>query len=427
MFNNKMNQARPHTYAIINKQILDYVYKTDISKFKYKLLQYETDLQQLVLQKFYVGANFTGSNCLLIFTKINDKYCSYLIDRKTLSYTYDKIDMQKVKITKINIKLEPSIYMGTIMDGVYITTRDEKVFIINDIYSFRGDDFTNTQINSKLLTVVGYLNSNYSKPDKTDDIKLSVNKLYPLEKTEHLMNNIIPNKKDIVAKGVCFYPEISNVKYIYLFNNDNGDTSDAKAGPDARAREVRTHEVKTHEVKTHEVKTHEVRTHEVKTQDNIKVQDAKPQDNIKVQDAIFQDGDNVFGRQRNQVQQNNLMLTPEKIKRIVYMPTADRTDPEDYTFEMKPTKMSDVYDLNLVEKANINSANGKIQLKRRKICVALIPTIQCSKWCKSQFDNTDNILVHCRFHEDKGKWEPISISTKKRPSYITEFYVKEYD
>jgi hypothetical protein len=389
MFNNKMNKYSDTkhnntkysttSYNANTKQILDFVYKIDISKFKYKLLQYETDLQQLALQKFYVGANFTGSNCLLIFTKINDKYCTYLIDRKTLSYTYDKIDMQKVKITKINIKLEPSIYMGTIIDGVYITNKDEKIFIINDVYCFRGDDFTNTQINSKLLTVVGYLNSNYSKPDKTDDIKLSVNKLYPLEKTEHLINNIIPNKKDIVAKGICFYPEMSNIKYIYLFNN--------------------------------EVET----TYQTSNINNVNTKDVCDQENV-------------FSRQRPQLQQQQqLMVTPEKLKRIVYMPRQGNIDTEYYTFELKLGKASDVYDLNLVEKADINNLNGKIQLKRKKICVALIPTIACSKWCKSLFDNTDNVLIHCKFHEDKGKWEPVSISTRKRPSYITEFDIKEYD
>src|SRR6187397_2240950 len=64
----------------IKQQLINYIYSTvELSNFKYKIIEYESDLPLLLKQKYFVSANFSGSNCLLVFTKIHDKFCSYLV------------------------------------------------------------------------------------------------------------------------------------------------------------------------------------------------------------------------------------------------------------------------------------------------------------------------------------------------------------
>ena len=220
---NMRGNANVHYNGVdqFKKQLVDYVYSSvNISKFKYELLQYDSELSQLLKQKYFVSVNFSGSNCLLVFTKIKDKYHSYLIDRKTLSYDPSKIDITKVKTTNVKVKLDHSVYLGTIFDGIYIQTKDEKLFVITDIYLFRGEDFTNTHLDTKLLTIFSYLKSNYDDDDKDNNIILTVNKLFDFDKAGHLVNTVIPNMKNTFIRGICFYPEISGTKLIYLFGNE---------------------------------------------------------------------------------------------------------------------------------------------------------------------------------------------------------------
>ena len=46
-----------------------------------------------------------------------------------------------------------------------------------------------------------------------------------------------------------------------------------------------------------------------------------------------------------------------------------------------------------------------------------------SPMAKSIDENNGKVLVNCKFHDDKQKWEPINISLGKRPSLTSEFMV----
>ena len=170
-----------NTFDQFKQQLINWVFSTvNISTFKYEVIQFHSELPQLLKQKYYVSANFSGTNCLLIFNKFKDKYYSYLIDRKTLSYNIDKVDIHNVKTTNIKVKLDVSIYDGTIFDGIFVITKNEKLFIITDVYYFKGQDYTKTHIDTKLLTIYTYLESNYDTNDKDNNLVLSVNKLFKL-------------------------------------------------------------------------------------------------------------------------------------------------------------------------------------------------------------------------------------------------------
>jgi len=200
--------------------IIEYIFTSiDLSHYRYEVLQYTNDLEKLLTQKYYVSANFLGLNCLMIFTKLRNQTYSVIIDRKTLSYNISKIDYSKVNMFKIRVNLDLSIYLGTIFDGMFFRAKNVKSFIIMDVYQFRGQDVSNSYINTKLMSILSYLQNTYDNADPQNNIVLNVNKLYDIDKTEKLMTNIIPSLQSDNIKGICFYPEISATKLIFLFDN----------------------------------------------------------------------------------------------------------------------------------------------------------------------------------------------------------------
>ena len=205
------------------KICVDHIYNSiNISQFKYELLEFMPQLSQFFEKKYYVSVNFSGSNCLLVFSKIKDKYYQFLIDRKTLSYNSSKINYNSVKLNFVDIKLDIGIYKdsGTIFDGVFIQNNGKKTFIITDAYLFKGQEMINTTINAKLLTICTYFQSVY-KANKNNDLTILINDIYECKKKEvsNLVHNIIPNNNEFLIKGICFYPEFSSTKLILMFDN----------------------------------------------------------------------------------------------------------------------------------------------------------------------------------------------------------------
>ena len=167
---------------ILTKQLVGRVYaETDISKFRYDMLNYEQDLQKLLKQKYYVTINFCGTNSLLVFTKFHDKFYSFTIDRQTLSYNFSKVDFSKTKINLVNLSLDDQIYNGTIFEGILIKRYNlDDLYIISDVYKFCGKDVSKEKINFKLLNIIGYLKNNYDKNLTSNSVELAVNKLFQL-------------------------------------------------------------------------------------------------------------------------------------------------------------------------------------------------------------------------------------------------------
>ena len=73
--------------------------------------------------------------------------------------------------------------------------------------------------------------------------------------------------------------------------------------------------------------------------------------------------------------------------------------------------------------------DGKKRLKVVKVGIAYIPNIEKSKWCKEIIESRESnngILVHCCYHKDKYKWEPMKIANdNSKPSMVSEFVTKE--
>ena len=200
--------------------LISYLFRVlELSKFKYKLIKEREDLQPLNSKKYYVSGNFAGINSLLIFIKLRGKAYSFTIDRRTLGYSISTTKFENVKLYPARVRLEESIYNGTIFDGSFINIDGKREFIINDVYYFRGKDMASDNIYYKLLNLVSYFTKNYTYDNKLSNLELIVNKLYKLDEIDNLIDNILPTDKNV--KGIAFYPEISTQaqKLIYLFKD----------------------------------------------------------------------------------------------------------------------------------------------------------------------------------------------------------------
>ena len=203
--------------------LIKYIYDNlEISKFKYKILEYDYDLPLLKETKYFISPNYNGITGLLVFIKLKDKFYSFIIDRRTLSYNPNQVDIEKVKLYPVKCRLDISIYNGSILDGIllYNVNNKSKIknFIINDIYFFRGQDLTQDKIIYKLLNITTYLESFFKNDSQLNDINLIVNKLYTVNEIKKLVNHYIPiTKFSNCIKGIAFYPEMSNTKLIYLY------------------------------------------------------------------------------------------------------------------------------------------------------------------------------------------------------------------
>jgi len=364
-FHESYNHDVPKQHDPYKQSLINFIFNNvNLSKFRYDILQYESDLPKLLQQKYFVSANFSGSNCLLVFCKIRDKYHSFLVDRKTLSYNVNKINFDNVKIFNIKVKLDVEIYKGSIFDGIYIQTKKGKTFVITDVYMFKGNNFTASQIDSKILSVLSYLKSNYNYDDPSNTLCLTVNRLYKLDEIETLIKTDIPKLKDFIIKSICFYPNISGTKSIFRLDNEK---CEPKFQPKFRQEYVKHEFVKPETLENAEMIPNIETVHNVETTKQV--------------------------------------YTPKKNKK--------------YVFDMRKTNTTDVYMLNIVDPV---MKNGKKQLKLIKVGIAYIPNIERSKWCKEMTESRDNILVHCEYHKDKYKWEPKSLAEDaQKPSLVSDF------
>lgn len=382
----------------LNRQLVNYIYNAvDISKFKYEMLQFDTDLSQLIERKFFTSVNFSGSNCLLVFAKIKDKYHSFLIERKTLSYNANKVNIQNVAITQVNLKLDTEIYKGSIFDGTYIQSK--KTFVITDVYTFKGQNTVDSQLDTKLLTLVSYLNSNYNETDSKNSIKLSVNKLYTLDRIKYLNDTVIKKIENTYqVKGICFYPEKSGTKLIFLFDN--------KSRTDQGTFKVNEKQNSNFE-------------RQYQNFDKQNTNYNKNNYDDKRNDVILNIS-NIVKNESNNSGQSSEQFVPTKKAKTNYLPKSNVKD-DTYVFEMIKTETVDVYYLNIVESV---TKDNKARLKRKKIGLAYIPNVARSIWCSQIMEESiANVLVHCKFHPEKAKWEPYSLATAKRPSLIDDFKV----
>lgn len=226
--NGKNNYGNPRGNAIgrfMRGKLLEWLYKKiDISNYKYKILETEDDLK-LFDKNYYITPNYMGTSALLAFIKLKDRYFSFYVVRKTLSYDYKKIDLNKVRLYPVKCRFDRKIYDGTIFDGTIVEDNDKKRhFIVSDIYYLQGDNLLLDSLPTKMLQLQIYLDNYFTDDPEFNTHKVHITKYAPCNQ----INDQIKKYKTIdfakKIRGYSFYPERSGLKLIFL--NKTDDSSD---------------------------------------------------------------------------------------------------------------------------------------------------------------------------------------------------------
>lgn len=215
--NNVDYRARNNDF---NNKLVSHLYrKLDISKYRYRILKYDNELPLLSQQNYYVAPNFAGKRVLVVFFKIMGRFMSYMIEKSTLTYNYEKLNLEKVMMSRLRIRLQPEAFYGTIFDAFYIFDKKEKcnVLMINDAYFINGKDLTNMTLKHKENYIKVFWES-MVEDDSMDNVKVMYNKYSELKDVKKVYNEIIPNHElSYLVRGFAFVPEISGQKLIFLF------------------------------------------------------------------------------------------------------------------------------------------------------------------------------------------------------------------
>jgi DNA-binding XRE family transcriptional regulator len=215
--NNKGKDIREYHSKLINE-----LYRTiDVSRYRYKMLEYEEELPLLTQKKYLVAPNFAGKRVLVVFFKIMGRFMSYMIEKDTLKYNYDKINIEDVRLSRLMIRVKPESFNGTVFDAMFIHDKNNKedVLLINDAYIINGKDLTNMKVMHKESYIKVFWNS-MIVDDSTDNIKIMFNTYYDIEEINNVYHSIIPSHRlNYLVRGFAFLPEVSGEKMIFLFDN----------------------------------------------------------------------------------------------------------------------------------------------------------------------------------------------------------------
>lgn len=348
-YNNNNNNEK---YNITQKKlIIDYVNRNvDFSKYRYKLLEFTNHLNY-VNNSEYVIPNYNGSNCLIIFVKINKYYYSVIIDKKSI---VNRIPIEQIRFNFVKVKLSHEIYNGTIFEGTLLNIKNDRIkrFVINDVYKFLGHDARNDFIKNKLMNVKSYISNNLNDDD--NNCELVVNVVYDISKIEELIKIYsLQLKFNRFINGVSFINQISGQKYIYLYKNNNIGNLD----------------------------------HQKNTKPVLEYNNNNKNDNLK-----------------HSKNTNPIMECTNNDNNLI--------------FRLKKTNV-DVYQLALSE---IYKENGKKFVKYKKCGIALIPTYECSLYCKNIFDEKlkQSLLFECNYNKENDKWVPVKYVESGLPDDISK-------
>jgi len=207
----------------INEHLINYIYnKIDVGQFKYKIIE-NKDIMREITPNYHLSPNYNGTNCLLVFMKIYNKFYSYMIDRKNLSYNRHQVDTNSIEPIPINIRFDKNIYNGTIIDGILLN-KDKKTnkntFIINDVYYLCGNNLLDSKTIYKNINISTFVKEKLTGDHIMNDTIIKVNKFYKLNEIKQLVDNKF-NELEYSnhIKGLAFYPEISGTRLLYLYSN----------------------------------------------------------------------------------------------------------------------------------------------------------------------------------------------------------------
>ena len=125
----------------LKKKIIEYIFKNlDLSKYRFCLLNKLDKLKFLKDNIHFVSPNYIGTSYLLLFLQLKNTKICCVINKKTLRYHIQEIDIKKIEIIIIKIDAPDHLWKGTIFNGKISKNNvtNEHVFIIQDVYYLFG-------------------------------------------------------------------------------------------------------------------------------------------------------------------------------------------------------------------------------------------------------------------------------------------------
>ena len=350
-----------YTNSSIKQKIIDYLYDNikNLKNYNFLILRNKGDENKIQSNKYIILPNYQGYNYLMVFIKNKERFYSCLIDRKTLSYSKQNIKIENIKIIPFEAYFDLDIYNGTIFDGIYYYENDKKYFIINDVYMFKGLSKKSDQIKNKLIEMNSYLK--YHNSNK-NSINISVNSFYHFKDIKEAVDDYKNKPSNIKIRGICFYPFFDDTpKLLYLFDNN---------------------------------------LEEIKNKQLI-------------------NNSNTIDLSNNDININDMEITYDNY--ILKDDFKNNIDDIILTFEVKKSN-EDIYNLSLLIPKDNSNLSKKIYIPTF-ISYAYIPTLQDSKNMRELFKDTSKLIMDCKYVniQNKTKWLPLNISSKKYPDFLDVF------
>lgn len=202
------------------RNILNQLYNlVSVNLLRYYIITKQEHIEVLKQSPFYVSYNYVGISCLLIFTKDVDGYKAVLIDRRTLKYNREHLQVDNVKMYAVKVRAHKDVYLNTILDGILTPNH---TFIVCDGFFLKGKNiFDDDDLYNKMLNISSFLNSRLIDLQKTE-IQFDVNPLYTYDDLQELSDkNSDLTFTKFKVRGLVFYPKKTGTKYIFKFERDN--------------------------------------------------------------------------------------------------------------------------------------------------------------------------------------------------------------
>lgn len=200
------------------KKLLTYLYQhVNMNIIKRKPLNTPETLEQLKNGKYYVGPNYRGVLCYILFCKNGDNYSSYVINRKNLKANFRDLEINNAEIQDLKIKATRQVYSGTIFESILIIKKLEKKttyeFKITDVLVMGGTNMEKEDLKKKLEKFQIFITDNFNF--KKTNIIFSIENL--VEYGNALGNLIFKDirKSEYRINGLLFYPKISGMRIFW--------------------------------------------------------------------------------------------------------------------------------------------------------------------------------------------------------------------
>ena len=209
---NDIGQELEYKYKI---ELINYIYMyLDLYSLRICIMKTKEHAQQLKQQQYHITPHFNGYNYLLIFKKLSDNITrAYMIYKMDLKFNKNDVDPNYVKIYKLDIiNRYIDDYDNTIIDGKLVYKKEQKIYLISDLYYFGGQKYLSMKIVDKYDIIDPYIQDINSILKYIFDIKLI--RIYKYSELSNLVYNKIKNS-DFKINGLVFIPYRSGKVLIY--------------------------------------------------------------------------------------------------------------------------------------------------------------------------------------------------------------------